>query len=191
LALAHFKPMAWQAAADPSLQAATSFTFPLRARRGVEGFVPLQWLVVPSPTKSSTRVVFRMAFPTYGFHSGTLSRSDPVCGPGLYWRIITDVIQRDTYPRVGRYPWGRVALACALVVLWTSCPRTARPGDPVDPKALLEAAQKADRVGRLARAERLWVKVLRGARGRGEDALRFRAALALSRVTLSRGRPQG
>ncbi len=98
------------------------------------------------------------------------------------------MIQRDIYPRVGRYPWGRAALACALVGLWTSCPRTARPGDPVDPKALLEAAQKADRVGRLARAERLWVKVLRGARGRGEDALQFRAALALSRVTLSRGR---
>jgi CHAT domain-containing protein/tetratricopeptide (TPR) repeat protein len=93
------------------------------------------------------------------------------------WRIIADVIQ--CLLRV---------FACGLLVLGTSCPRTARSGDPVEPKALLEAAQKADRIGRLATAERLWVQVLRGARERGEDALRFRATLALARVSQARGR---
>lgn len=68
------------------------------------------------------------------------------------------------------------------------CPRGPRHGDPSDPKALLEAAVKADQAGHLATAERLWTKVLRGARQRGDDALQFRATLSLSRVSLSRGR---
>lgn len=78
-------------------------------------------------------------------------------------------------------------MACALLGLLSGCPRGPRGGDPTDPKALLEAAQKADRTGRLAAAERLWTKVLRGARARGEHPLRLRAALALSRVALDRG----
>jgi tetratricopeptide (TPR) repeat protein len=78
---------------------------------------------------------------------------------------------------------------CALLVLLASCPRGPRGGDPEDPKALLEAAEKADLAGHLATAERLWAKVLRGGRQRGDDALRFRATLALSRVTTARGRP--
>lgn len=70
-----------------------------------------------------------------------------------------------------------------------SCPRGPRQRDPADPKALLEAAEKADRAGHLATAERLWAKVLRGARLRGDDSLRFRATLSLSRVAVTRGRP--
>lgn len=78
---------------------------------------------------------------------------------------------------------------CALLVLLTGCPRGPRHRDPTNPKALLEAAEKADRAGHLSTAERLWVKVLRGARLRGDDALRFRATLSLSRVAMSRGHP--
>jgi len=81
-----------------------------------------------------------------------------------------------------------VTAAGVFVVLLGGCPRGPRSGDPSDPKALLEAAVTADQAGHLATAERLWVKVLRGARQRGDDALRFRATLSLSRVALSRGR---